>query len=338
MSKIHVPRAWDLPESQVTPEQIYRDRRRFLAAVGAGAGALLAGGLLACSGGGARPADAGGGDGGGGDVGADGPRDWTGMHADLYPAARNERYGVEERPLTAEELAKSYNNYYEFTVSKTGVKELAAGFVTYPWTVEIAGLVPQPQLYDLDSLVRTMTLEERIYRFRCVETWAMTVPWTGFPLRRLIEAVNPLSSARYVRFVTVERASQMPAVKAKLFDWPYEEGLRMDEAMNEMTLLATGIYGAPLPPQSGAPLRLVISWQYGYKSIKSIVRIEFVAEQPATFWSSIAPHEYPFTSNVDPEVPHPRWSQATEQLLGESERIPTLKYNGYGDLVASLYE
>jgi sulfoxide reductase catalytic subunit YedY len=204
--------------------------------------------------------------------------------------------------------------------------------------VEIGGLVPRPGTYDLDTLVRRLGLEERIYRFRCVEAWSMTVPWTGFPLKKLVDLVQPLSSARFVRLVTAHRPAQMPGLAEDAgYPWPYQEGLRLDEAVNELTMLVTGLYGKVLPGQNGAPLRLIVPWKYGYKSIKSIVGIEFVEQQPATFWNTVQPAEYGFESNVDPSVPHPRWSQANERLIDNGESIPTLPFNGYGDYVAGLY-
>ena len=324
-------RGWELPESSATSESIYLSRRQLLAGLGfVGSGALLGGlglgaGLLA---------------GGCGDEAPKAQRDvghWRDLHRDLYPAKRNTRYQVSERALTAEEQATSYNNYYEFTTLKPGVAELAKDLSVEPWTVEIGGLVPKPQTVDFDALVRRFQLEERVYRFRCVEAWAMTVPWVGFPLAKLIDWVQPLSAARFVRFVTLSRPAAMPGiVAAPQYPWPYHEGLRLDEARNELSLLCVGVYGKPLPNQNGAPLRLITPWKYGYKSIKSLVRIEFVAEQPKTFWNTLVPDEYPFLSNVDPAVPHPRWSQARETLLG-GETVPTLPYNGYGELVAGLY-
>lgn len=336
MARIHIPKLWQLPESAATDESIYRGRRAALKKLGLGAGALLAAPLLSrCSGGGGAASDGG--------VNRDrpsydGPIDWVAAHAAFYPATRNESYAVPERDLTPELAATTYNNFYEFTVNKNEVHELARDFITYPWSVSVGGLVEKPQVYDFDALVRQMDLEERIYRHRCVETWAMTVPWTGFPFSRFIELVKPLSSARHVRLVTLEDAAQFPGYAQDWFPWPYFEGLRLDEAMNELTLFCTGLYGKPLPPQNGAPLRVIVPWKYGYKSIKSVVHVEFTAEQPSTFWNSLAPEEYGYLSNVDPDVPHPRWSQAEEWLLDSFERVPTQKYNGYGPQVAALYK
>jgi sulfoxide reductase catalytic subunit YedY len=255
---------------------------------------------------------------------------------DLYPARRNPAF-VLDRPVTDEAYAASYNNFYEFSVFKSRVYRHAARLVTAPWQIEITGLVEKPRTFDIDELVRTMTLEERLYRFRCVEAWAMAVPWTGFPMKDLIKKLQPLSAAKYAGFTTFmnpEVASNQSSASAP---WPYTEGLTMAEAMNDLTLLATGIYGHPLPKQHGAPLRLVVPWKYGYKSVKSIVKIEFTADQPRTFWNSNRPREYDFLANVDPKIPHPRWSQAKEKMIDTAERRATLPYNGYGEWVAKLY-
>ena len=237
---------------------------------------------------------------------------------------------------TREDVAARYNNFYEFTPRKDVWKHVGA-FRTDPWTVEVAGLVAKPRTYGLDDL-RKFGNEERVYRFRCVETWAMVIPWSGFPLAKLLLASEPRHDARFVRFVTFADPAQMPNVHDKPWaGWPYSEGLRIDEAMHDLTLVATGVYGHALPKQHGAPVRIVVPWKYGYKSPKSIVRIELVASQPHTFWSDLAPNEYPFLSNVDPSHPHPRWSQATERLLGTFAIRRTLRYNGYENLVRHLY-
>jgi methionine sulfoxide reductase catalytic subunit len=255
---------------------------------------------------------------------------------ELYPAFRNDRFKL-DRPITDETYAASYNNFYEFSTFKGSIYRKASRLRTFPWQVEIGGLVEKPRVFDIDTLVRAMPLEERLYRFRCVEAWAMAVPWTGFPLRALIKAVKPLSSAKYVSFASFLKPDDAPNQSPSYGPWPYTEGLTMAEAMNELALLATGIYGHPLPKQHGAPLRLVVPWKYGFKSIKSITKIDFVARQPRTFWNSIAPREYDFTANVDPKTPHPRWSQETERLIDTGERRPTLEYNGYGEWVGKLY-
>lgn len=334
---IKIPRGWEIAERLVTPESVYFGRRRFLRTLGGAAlGAAIAGCAVVED---TRP--------GVGDAedassvpppdAPIGTPDVPKAVGDLYPAARNERYVVPERPLTGEEAATHYNNFYEFTTQKTRVWELAQDMVLSPWQVEVTGLVNRPQTFDLDDFYRLMPLEERIYRHRCVEAWAMTVPWTGFPFAKLIEQVEPLSSATYVRMITASQPDAFDNWTNRSFRWPYYEGLRMSEATNELALLVTGLYGKPLPAQNGAPLRLVVPWKYGYKSIKSIVRIEFTDEQPATFWNDLAPNEYGFDSNVDPQVPHPRWSQATERLLETDERVDTQLYNGYAEFVAGLY-
>lgn len=255
----------------------------------------------------------------------------------LYPAGRNEKYKL-DRPLTGELVAAKYNNFYEFSSSKS-VWRFVDDFQPRPWTVEITGLVEKPKTYDIDDLIKLMPLEERLYRLRCVEAWAMAVPWTGFPLYELVKLSRPLSSARYIKMTTFYNKKWAPQQRFKIWQpWPYTEGLTMDEAANELAFMATGIYGHELPKQHGAPIRLVVPWKYGFKNIKSIVRIEFVKDQPATFWNTAAPDEYGFESNVDPNVPHPRWSQKTEKIIDTGEVRRTVKYNGYGDYVAGIYK
>jgi sulfoxide reductase catalytic subunit YedY len=232
----------------------------------------------------------------------------------------------------------NYNNYYEFTTDKEGVAGLAQRFATSPWTLEVGGLVDNPRTFAIEDLLKLFPQEERIYRLRCVEAWSMVIPWNGFPLASLLDVVQPTSNARYVRFETVYRPEEMPGQKSPFYPWPYQEGLRLDEAMNDLTLLATGLYGEMTLPQNGAPIRLVVPWKYGFKSIKSIVRIELTDEEPATLWSTIAPNEYGFYANVNPGVDHPRWSQASERRIGELNRRSTLPFNGYGEQVAGLYE
>lgn len=318
MAFIHIPKGWQLPEGEVTPEDIYLNRRRFMQAIGvAGASAVIGAGC-------AMAED---------EFEVEVPPSLPG----LYPAKRNEIYTV-ERELTREKVAARYNNFYEFTTNKGKVHELTDKFVVRPWEVEISGFVEKPGTYDLDDLLKRFALEERVYRFRCVEAWAMTVPWTGFPMKALIDYVQPQSSAKYVRMVTFHRPDQAPGIKSQSwYPWPYFEGLTMEEATNELTMLATGIYGHALPKQHGAPIRLITPWKYGFKSIKSIVKIEFTKQRPPTFWNKLAPSEYDFWANVNPNVPHPRWSQATERLIGTMDRVPTQMYNGYGDYVAHLY-
>ncbi len=220
-------------------------------------------------------------------------------------------------PANSFEDITNYNNFYEFTTDKEGVARLAESFNPAPWTVEVYGLVNKPTTFGMEDLLSKFTQEERIYRLRCVEAWSMVIPWTGFTLSSLLKEVEPTSDAKYVRFETVNRPEEMPGMKSPFYPWPYQEGLRLDEAMHDLTILATGLYGQPMPNQNGAPIRLVVPWKYGFKSIKSVVRMELVAEQPSTLWSMVGPNEYGFYSNVNPEVPHPRWSQATERRIGE---------------------
>jgi sulfoxide reductase catalytic subunit YedY len=240
-------------------------------------------------------------------------------------------------PLTALEAITNYNNFYEFDTSKDGVASAAKGFVTRPWTVQVDGLVQRVGVFDIDDLLK-FPLEERVYRLRCVEGWSMVIPWIGFPLHKLLEKVEPASQARYVAFQTLLDPRRMPNQQTGVLEWPYVEGLRLDEAMHPLTILATGLYDETLPPQNGAPVRLVVPWKYGFKSIKSVVRITLVADEPPTTWNIQVPHEYGFYSNVNPNVPHPRWSQATERRIGEFGRRKTLPFNGYGEQVAHLYQ
>jgi len=239
--------------------------------------------------------------------------------------------------LTSLEAITNYNNYYEFTTRKEDVAKLAEGFRTSPWEVEVGGLVKNRKTFGMEDLLK-FEQEERIYRLRCVEAWSMVIPWVGFPLARLLEEVEPLGTANYVRFETLFDPEQMPGQKQPYYPWPYVEGLRLDEAMHDLTLLATGIYGEALLPQSGAPVRLVVPWKYGFKSIKSIVKIDLVRDMPTSLWMDVGPNEYGFWANVNPAVDHPRWSQATERRIGETKRVQTLLFNGYADEVASLYD
>ncbi len=253
-----------------------------------------------------------------------------------YPYARNPKYSPEWR-LTDEKTAAKYNNFYEFTTVKAAVHRMVDKFVIDPWPIEITGLVEKPMKLDVAELISQITLEERVYRFRCVEAWSMIVPWTGFPLSALLKKVQPKAAAKFVRFQSFFKPDQAPGFAETSYPWPYTEGLRLEEAMHPLTMLATGIYGKPLPKQHGAPIRVVVPWKYGYKSIKSIVKIELVDQQPSTLWETLAPKEYPFESNVNPTVPHPRWSQATERLIDTGGRANTLPFNGYATEVASLY-
>jgi sulfoxide reductase catalytic subunit YedY len=240
-------------------------------------------------------------------------------------------------PTTPPAEATHYNNFYEFSTDKDGVAGRAAGFTTAGWRVTVDGLVEKPTVFDLDELLKLSPPEERVYRMRCVEAWSMVIPWVGFSLSKLLERVQPTASAKYVAFETLFDPARMPGQKTNVLHWPYVEGLRLDEAMHPLTLLASGMYGQELPPQDGAPVRLVVPWKYGFKGIKSIVKISLIAERPPTTWSRAAPDEYGFFANVNPTVDHPRWSQATEQRIGESGRRPTLMFNGYAEEVAHLY-
>jgi sulfoxide reductase catalytic subunit YedY len=301
---------WQLPEGLVTPEQVFFNRRSFMA----GAAALSAFPHTGF----AQEAD---------------------PSAGRYPARLNPAYRDAGHPLTPEKLASTYNNYYEFNTSKDVVAD-AADFPVRPWALVIDGEVEQPQTIAIDDLLKKVQLEERIYRHRCVETWSMIVPWTGFTVKSLVELAKPKSSAKYVRFESFNMPEHAPGQKGGLLsqiEWPYVEGLTMAEAMNELPLMVTGAYGKPLPKTMGSPLRLHVPWKYGFKSIKGIVKVSFVADRPKGLWEVLQSSEYGFWANVNPEVPHPRWSQSHEQLLGSEERIPTLLFNGYGKEVAQLY-
>jgi sulfoxide reductase catalytic subunit YedY len=239
-------------------------------------------------------------------------------------------------PLTSFEAITNYNNYYEFSINKEAVARLAKDFPTSPWKIDVGGLVNNPKTFDLDDLAK-FSQQERIYRLRCVEAWSMVIPWVGFPLAELLKEVEPTSKAKYARFETIYDPNQMPGQKMVGYQWPYIEGLRLDEAMHDLTMLATGLYGQTLLPQSGAPVRLVVPWKYGFKSIKAIVKIDLVEEMPTSLWMAAAPNEYGFYANVNPEVSHPRWSQASERRIGETSRQKTLMFNGYEEEVAHLY-
>ncbi len=319
-------RGWEIPEREATPEAVYLDRRTFLGATGAAAiGCTL--GCAAASESRAAP----------GTRGMEAVEAAIRANPGKYPAPRNPRF-VLDRPLTDRAVAARYNNFYEFGTDKEAPAKHAGALTLRPWSVEVSGLVEKPLTLDVDEAVRSFPLEERLYRLRCVEAWSMAVPWTGFPLRLLLERVRPLAAARFVRFVSFHRPQEaIGQRRMPWYPWPYFEGLSLAEAMNELTLLVTGIYGKPLPPQHGAPVRIVVPWKYGYKSAKSVAKIVLVDEQPPTFWNTVAPGEYDFRSNVDPAVPHPRWSQAQERSIGTNEIRPTLPYNGYGEFVAHLY-
>jgi methionine sulfoxide reductase catalytic subunit len=306
-------RGWEVSENSVTPEEVFLNRRAFMAGTAGIAGALATAPISQAF----AKADA----------------DPT---ADLYPAARNMRYRV-KRPVTAEDLSSTYNNFYEFGSHKT-ISRAAQALEIRPWTVTIDGMVEKEQVVDIDALIRAMPLEERIYRHRCVERWSMIVPWTGFSLKELVAYAKPLSGAKYVRFETFMDAGMARGQKQFWYPWPYVEGVSIEEAANELPFLVTGVYGKPAAKQFGAPLRLALPWKYGFKSIKSIVRITFTDERPVSFWEEILKAEYGFWANVNPEVPHPRWSQAVEKYLGSNEEVPTVIWNGYGEFVADMYK
>ena len=319
MPHIKIPKGWEIPEKQVTYESDYINRRQFIKNLGLGsAGALLFSTSNACAQNSAVEKQL-------------GP-----FRAQTLDAENNPNFTV-ERQMTDEVIAATYNNYYEFTQSKSTVWKSVERFKTRPWEIEISGLVEKPMTLDVDDLIKQMPLEERIYRFRCVETWAMVVPWIGFPMKALLEKVQPKADAKYVSMLTFLDPDMAPHQRNARLPWPYFEGLTLAEAMNDLTLLVVGIYGHILPPQHGAPVRLIVPWKYGFKSIKSIVSIKLTDKKPRNFWNVLMPREYDFEANVNPNVPHPRWSQATEWMIGTRERHPTLIYNGYGDAVAHLY-
>jgi sulfoxide reductase catalytic subunit YedY len=253
-----------------------------------------------------------------------------------YPDLRKSPLSVAETPNSFKDITR-YNNFYEFGTDKYSPAQTAQSLRTRPWTVTVEGEVKHPKTYDIDTLTRISPLEERIYRLRCVEGWSMVIPWVGFALGDLIKQVQPTSRARYIEFITLHDPEQMPGQRSRVLDWPYTEGLRLDEAMHPLTLLAVGLYGEVMPNQNGAPLRLVVPWKYGFKSIKSIVRMRFVEQQPVSAWTRANPEEYGFYSNVNPEVDHPRWSQARERRIGEFSKRQTLMFNGYAEQVAHLY-
>ncbi|HEY5731703.1 MAG TPA: protein-methionine-sulfoxide reductase catalytic subunit MsrP [Anaerolineales bacterium] len=302
-----------IKSSEITPYSQYLSRRDFLKAAGIVTGSAL---LAACAPEVAGPA-------------------FLATDAPVVPAGLTDELG--NLANTFDDIT-NYNNFYEFTTDKEGVASLARKFNPAPWTVEVTGLVNNPKTFGMEDLLSKFTQEERIYRLRCVEAWSMVIPWTGFTLASLLQEVEPTSDAKYVRFESVFRVEEMPGQKSPFYPWPYQEGLRLDEAMNDLTILATGLYGQPMPNQNGAPIRLVVPWKYGFKSIKSITRIELVAEQPTTLWSMVGPNEYGFYSNVNPQVSHPRWSQSTERRIGELGRHKTLMFNGYAEQVAYLYD
>ena len=312
-----------IPSSQITPPELYFNRRTFLR-VGAAAVSLAATGIVY------RQLNR------TGAMAVETPPFPNFLAAEATPENRSRGIYVDD-PATPLERVANYNNFYEFTTDKEQVAVAAAKFVARPWTVAIDGMVHKPKVFDLDEVIRLGQLEERVYRMRCVEGWSMVVPWVGFPLARLLDQVEPMGGASFVAFQTLFDPARLPGQMRRVLQWPYVEGLRMDEAMHPLTFLAAGLYGRELPAQNGAPLRLVVPWKYGFKGIKSIVKITLLSKQPPTTWNQAAPSEYGFYSNVNPDVPHPRWSQATEQRLGETGRRPTLLFNGYAEQVGRLY-
>ena len=320
MTLIKIPPSWQLPESQVTPEAVFLNRRRFLqGAIATGLAATTLP-LTACS----------------------SPESTINKETAYTNLIKNPSFVDVGRPITAEHLTSTYNNFYEFGTGKS-VWRAAQALPLENWKIEVTGLVSNPRTYDLDELKRKFSIEERIYRFRCVEAWAMVVPWVGFPMRLLVQDVQPTSEAKFVRFTSfydpnITKGGSLLGSRP----WPYTESLRIEEMNNELAFFATGIHGKPLPKQNGAPLRMVIPWKYGFKGAKSIVKIEFLPTQPATFWNTINANEYDVEANVNPAKPHPRWSQATERIVSDApsllwETRPTLPYNGYGEYVAKLY-
>jgi sulfoxide reductase catalytic subunit YedY len=302
----------DIRSSEITSEAHYGSRRAFIRAAAAAAAGAVAAGVEVPG------------------VWAQGPGSAALSGVQPSPFSSTE-------PRTGFEEVTSYNNFYEFGLDKEDPRRYAGKLTTRPWTVKVDGLVKRPADYAIDDLIKMQRLEERVYRLRCVEAWSMVIPWVGFPLAEVIRRVEPLGAAKFVAFKTLQRPSEMPGQRSSVLDWPYVEGLRLDEATHPLTILAVGLYGKTLLNQNGAPIRLVVPWKYGFKSIKSVVRIHFTEQQPPTSWNRSAPREYGFYSNVNPEVSHPRWSQARERRIGEFFRRPTLMFNGYGDQVASMY-
>ncbi|MEA2639106.1 MAG: methionine sulfoxide reductase catalytic subunit [Chloroflexota bacterium] len=314
------------PSSEITPQRLYLKRREFIknGVYALGTAAAMGGGLLYL-------------------VGKSPPPDQPSVASaaevaasEGYSVVENHIYDVDETPNSYKDIT-TYNNFYEFGLDKSDPARNAGTLRPHPWTISVEGEVAKPQTLDVDTLLTSFTQEQRVYRMRCVEAWSLVIPWVGFPLGDLIKRLEPTGNAKYVEFTTLNDPEQMPGLRSPVLRWPYVEALRMDEAMHPLTLLATGIYGNPLPNQDGAPIRLVVPWKYGLKGIKSIVKIRFTAEQPQTTWSLAAPNEYGFYANVNPAVNHPRWSQASERRIGELGRRPTLPFNGYAEQVADLY-
>jgi sulfoxide reductase catalytic subunit YedY len=311
MTLIRNKKSWEIPESLTIDEADFWNRRTFLRSAGLlGTSLLLHQSPLSA-------ATAG------------------------FPTKRNPKYNlIEAEKITEEKYVTGYNNFYEFSFDKEDVKDKAKHWKTEPWSIEISGMVQKPLTLDVNELINEFGIEQRVYRFRCVEAWSMVVPWDGFPLKKLIEKAQPLSSAKFVKFISFDDPEEAPGMKNRSYPWPYTEGLRMDEAVHELTLMVTGVFGRPLPNQNGAPVRLMVPWKYGFKSIKSIQKIEFTDQQPNSLWNELAPQEYGFYANVNPEVDHPRWSQAKERPIGSwfFQKIPTQPFNGYAEEVASLYK
>jgi len=313
--------------SEITPKHIYLSRRQFMKVAGAAIGSAAAGALLAaCKASPSTPTAS----------SAQPTPAVTSVPVTPFPTL-NARTDELNDPLTSYDDITNYNNFYEFTVNKVAVKDKAKNFQTSPWEVQVGGLVHNPKTYAIEDLLNRFIQKERVYRLRCVEAWSMVIPWVGFELADLLKEAEPMTSAKYVRFETLLDPLRLPGQKEGSYPWPYTEGLRLDEAMHRLTILATGLYGGSLPPQDGAPVRLVVPWKYGFKSIKTISKIELVEQQPDTLWNTIAPNEYGFYSNVNPEVDYPRWSQKSERRIGESGRRKTLMFNGYAGEVESLY-
>jgi sulfoxide reductase catalytic subunit YedY len=313
--------------SEITPEPLYLSRRQFMKVAGAALGSAAVGAWLAAC----KPAPT-------EQAAPTTPPTPAGTSLPVTPLpTQNASTDELGEALTSYDNITSYNNFYEFTLNKEGVIGKAEKFQTSPWQVQVGGLVQHPKTYAVEDLLNRFVQQERVYRLRCVEAWSMVIPWVGFELAELLKEVEPMTSAKYVRFETLFDPASLPGQKNNSYPWPYTEGLRLDEAMHRLTILGTGLYGKPLPVQDGAPIRLVVPWKYGFKSIKTIVKIELVEQQPATLWNSIAPGEYGFYSNVNPEVDHPRWSQKSERRIGGSGRHETLMFNGYAGEVAGLY-
>ena len=321
MSNIILPKSWNMAENEATPESVYMDRRSFIKGTSLVTLATAAS-FYGCTVNSTPHPNK--------------PIELTANEKESYPANRNKKYKL-NRQMTEERIAASFNNFFEFSEIKSDPKYLAQRMETSPWEVEVSGLVNKPRTFNPDDFYKLMPVEERLYRFRCVEAWAMAVPWTGFPLKALIDLVEPKSSATHIAMTTFYKPFTAQGQLAFWRPWPYTEALTLEEAANELAFMALGIYGRPLPKQHGAPVRLVIPWKYGFKSIKSIVKIEVIDYRPPTFWNTVLPMEYSFEANVDPAISHPRWPQAREKMIGTNAVRATRLYNGYGKYVAHLY-